>query len=79
MLTKKRKLKVFLVDFSENKKNSYSTDLRYEYDFTDSDNFSYYKPVDNPKPTRNFRIGLELELQYHFSLGICNYCDNQNH
>jgi hypothetical protein len=60
------------------KKISYSTNLRYEYDFTDADNFSYYKNG-NTRPTHNFRLGLELGLQYHFSLGGCSYCKNQPH
>jgi hypothetical protein len=61
------------------KKITYSTNIRYEYDFTDADNFSYYKPVDDSKATHNFRVGLELGLQYHFSLGGCDYCDMQKH
>lgn len=63
------------------KKITYSTNLRYEYDFTNAntDVDLYYKYVDNPKPTHNFRLGLELGLQYHFSLGGCGYCKNQKH
>jgi hypothetical protein len=56
------------------KKITYSTNLRYEYDFTDADNFLYFKSGDNPKPTHNFRLGLELGLQYNFSLGGCSFC-----
>ncbi len=61
-------LKGFLSD-----KISYSTNLRYEYDFTTADNFPYYSSSpnssDTDKPTHNFRLGLELGLQYHFSIG----------
>ncbi|WP_185966003.1 outer membrane beta-barrel protein [Flavobacterium sp. ZT3R18] len=53
-------------------KISYSTSLRYEYDFTTADNFPYYSSIpdgsDTEKPTHNFRLGLELGLQYHFSI-----------
>jgi hypothetical protein len=48
-------------------KFSYSTNLRYEYDFTNPDKLQYYS---NPnKNLHNFRIGLEFGLQYNFSLG----------
>jgi hypothetical protein len=60
-------LKGFLSD-----KISYSTNLRYEYDFTSADNFPYYSDTsdwnDSEKTTHNLRIGLELGLQYHLSI-----------
>jgi len=59
-------------------KISYSTNLRYEYDVTDADRYQFFKE-DNNKSIHNFRFGLELGLQYHFSLGGCDYCDNQKH
>lgn len=50
------------------KKISYSTNLRYDYDISDSDNKNFYFKGLSTKPTHNFRLGLELGLQYHFSL-----------
>jgi hypothetical protein len=48
-------------------KFSYSTNLRYEYDFTNPDKLQYYS---NPnKNLHNFRIGLEFGFQYNFSIG----------
>jgi hypothetical protein len=60
------------------KKISYSTNLRYEYDLTNADDSPNHL-TDDSKPTHNFRLGLELGLQYHFSLGDCGYCKNQPH
>lgn len=64
-------LKGFLTD-----KITYSTNLRYEYDFTVTDNIPYYYNSENSKKsiTHNFRLGLELGLQYNFSLAGCSYC-----
>ena len=56
-------LKYFIAD-----KFSITSNLRYEYDLTDADNLSYYK-TDNWKPVHNFRLGLEIGIQYHFSIG----------
>lgn len=61
-------LKGFILD-----ELSYSTNLRYEYDLTKSDiygitvfdNSGNWGDITNSK---NFRIGLELGIQYHFSL-----------
>jgi hypothetical protein len=58
-------------------RNSYSTNLRYEYDLTSADLIKYFSriPFDKEKPiTNNFRLGLELGLQYNFSLGGCKTC-----
>ena len=44
---------------------SYSSNLRYEYDFTNSDKTPIYP---NSKTVHNFRIGLEFGLQYNFSI-----------
>lgn len=44
---------------------SYSTNLRYEYDFTNPDKLPIYP---NSKTVHNFRIGLEFGLQYNFSI-----------
>lgn len=57
--------------------------LRYEYDLTRAD----INPITSLEPdnwgdltnTRNFRIGLELGVQYHFSLEGCDFCKNQLH
>ena len=50
-------------------KISYSTNLRYEYDLTDADKIPYhYFEKNGNSNTHNFRLGLELGLQYHFSL-----------
>lgn len=49
-------------------KFSISSNIRYEYDITDADNNGYYKTEDW-KPVHNFRLGLELGIQYHFSIG----------
>lgn len=62
---------------------SYSMNLRYEYDLTRAD----INPITSLEPdnwgdltnTRNFRIGLELGVQYHFSLEGCDFCKNQLH
>jgi hypothetical protein len=67
--------------FLLSKRFSYGVNLRYEYDLTSADNksvytYSYSGLNDN---TKNFRIGLELGLQYHFSLAGCDYCDRQKH
>lgn len=59
-------LKVFLSD-----KISYSTSLRYEYDLTTADNMSFTSSTGDFTPknsTHNLRLGLELGLQYHFSI-----------
>jgi Outer membrane protein beta-barrel domain len=58
---------------------SYTTNLRYEYDFTDSDTNKNTFRDSNTTPIHNFRIGLELGLQYNFSLSGCDYCKNQKH
>ena len=58
-------------------KISLSANLRYEYDFASADNVAYY--LGGSSDTKNFRIGFELGLQYHFSLGGCSYCKNQKH
>lgn len=57
------------------KKISYSTNIRYEFDLTDADKSPSYKTSDWA-PTHNLRIGLELGLQYHFSLSHCGFCEN---
>ena len=51
-------------------KFSYSTNLRYEYDLTNADNKPYYVDANfTPlKTTHNFRIGLEIGIQYHFKI-----------
>jgi hypothetical protein len=63
-------------------KISYSTNLRYEFDINSSDNLPYYSATpNNTKPegtTHNFRLGLELGLQYHFSLDFVRF-DNRPH
>ena len=59
------------------KKISYSTNLRYEYDITTSESTDAF--FSDNHNTKNFRIGLELGLQYHFSLGGCDFCKNQKH
>jgi hypothetical protein len=51
--------------FSE--KISYSTNLRYQYDLTSSDSDNGFFSDNNN--TKNFCLGLELGLQYHFSIG----------
>lgn len=51
---------------------SYTTNLRYEYDFTPSDLIQYYTTT--PEKTHNFRLCFELGLQYHFSFAGCSYC-----
>lgn len=48
-------------------KISYSTNLRYEYDFSDTDKTLFFKGT-STKPIQNLRLGLELGLQYHFSI-----------
>jgi hypothetical protein len=61
---------------------SYSTNLRYEYDLTNADKTKYFSTDSNfdiEKTVHNFRIGLEVGLQYNFSLTGCSYCKNQNH
>jgi hypothetical protein len=61
-------------------KITYSTNLRYEYDLTSADNFPYYSNTPDgglEKPTHNFRLGLELGLQYHFSIN--DRFDNRPH
>jgi hypothetical protein len=65
-------------------KISYSTNLRYEYDLSGADTemnfFSYNENTLSTYPnTKNFRLGLELGLQYNFSLAGCGYCKNQKH
>lgn len=50
------------------KKISYSTNLRYEYDISDSDEIKFEFVGNSTKPIHNFRLGLELGLQYNFSL-----------
>lgn len=58
-------LKGFITD-----KITYSTNLRYEYDFSDADKIPYYYFEKNGNSkTHNFRLGLEFGLQYHFSIG----------
>lgn len=59
-------------------KFSLSSNLRYEYDLSDADNTVYYK-IENWRSVHNFRIGLELGLQYNFSLKGCGYCEGQKH
>lgn len=59
------------------KKISFSTNLRYEYDLTYSDLDEYY--ILNKNKANNFRLGLELGLQYHFSLKGCGFCALQKH
>jgi hypothetical protein len=59
------------------KRLSYATNLKYEYDLTKADAFGFY--IGTNDNTKNFRIGLELGLQYHFSLKGCGYCDLQKH
>ena len=53
-------------------KISYSTNLRYEYDINSADNLPYYSYTpggSGPEgTTHNLRIGIELGLQYHFSI-----------
>lgn len=57
-------LKGFLSD-----KITYSTNLRYEYDFSDADKVPYYYYGNSENPnSHNFRLGLEIGLQYHFSV-----------
>lgn len=51
--------------FSE--KFSYSTSLRYQYDLTSSDSDNNFFSENNN--TKNFCLGLELGIQYHFSIG----------
>ncbi len=48
-------------------KFSYSTNLFYNYDFTNSEFFSTYNEP-NKSVTNNFRIGLEIGIQYHFTI-----------
>ena len=52
---------------------SYSTSLMYEYDINSADNLLYYTPTpESAKPelvTHNLRLGMDLGLQYHFSIG----------
>lgn len=71
-------LKGFISD-----KISYSTNLRYEYDINSADNLPYFSATpgntEQEGTTHNLRIGLELGVQYHFSLGGCDFCDNQKH
>lgn len=50
------------------RKISYSTNLRYEYDISDSEIKNPYFKESSTKATHNFRLGLELGLQYNFSL-----------
>lgn len=54
-------------------KISYSTNLRYEYDLNTADDLPYYSSTLGVRKqegtTNNFRLGLELGIQYHFSLG----------
>ena len=51
-------------------KITYSTNLRYEYDFSNADKIAYYYFEKNGNSkTHNFRLGLELGFQYHFSIG----------
>ena len=45
---------------------SYSTNLRYEYDLSSSDDDKGFFSENHD--TKNFRLGLELGLQYHFSI-----------
>lgn len=59
------------------KKVSYSTNLRYEYDLSSADTEKAY--FSDNHNTKNFRLGLELGLQYQFSLAGCNFCKNQPH
>lgn len=59
------------------KKVSYSTSLRYEYDLTSSEDIDAF--FSDNHNTKNFRLGLELGLQYHFSLSGCDFCKNQKH
>ncbi len=67
-------LKGFITD-----KITYSTNLRYEYDFSDADKVAYYYFEKNGNSkTNNFRLGLELGLQYHFSLDFVRF-DNRPH
>lgn len=49
-------------------KISFSTNIRYEYDFSNAVTYGYGFLIQNPRATHNFRIGLELGIQYHFSL-----------
>ena len=55
---------------------SWTTNLRYEYDLTYADAIAINTQTTN---TRNFRLGLELGLQYNFSLIGCKICENQKH
>lgn len=58
-------LKGFLSD-----KFSYSTNIRYDFDFSDADNIPYFT-TDTQKTqntTHNLRIGIDMGLQYHFNL-----------
>jgi len=48
-------------------KISYSTNIRYQYDLTTSDSDKGFFSDNNN--TKNFCLGLELGLQYHFSIG----------
>lgn len=63
------------------KQLSYSSNVRYSYDFTSSENsqtnIGFY-PSKNEN-ANNFRLGLELGLQYHFSLKGCASCALQKH
>jgi hypothetical protein len=62
---------------------SYSTNLRYEFDLNNTDKLNYYRAenetFESKSTVHNFRIGLEVGLQYNFSLTGCSYCKNQNH
>ncbi|GEM54208.1 hypothetical protein B0A58_09800 [Flavobacterium branchiophilum NBRC 15030 = ATCC 35035] len=59
------------------KKLTYSTSIKYEYDITSADtDKAYFSENFN---TKNFCIGLEFGMQYHFSLTGCSYCKNQPH
>ena len=53
-----------------NERFSYSTNLRYEYDFTNADNLPYFTDANfsSLKTTHNFRLGLEIGIQYHFQI-----------
>ena len=59
------------------KKISYSTNLRYEYDLSSADTEKAF--FSDNHNTKNFRLSLELGLQYQFSLAGCSFCKNQPH
>ena len=59
---------------------TYSTNLRYEYDFTKAENNTQLHSLQyiesGTDPANNFRLGLELGVQYHFSMNHIRFNKN---